>query len=108
MNGVTCNTNNYSRIKFFELFTYKIRDRVEMILEEDQIVIRPSVKPRQGWSEAFETMNENGDDKLLIQDIFDDEDPEEWKQSNIIKELGKLSKPEVKEVKAILKETYID
>jgi len=44
-----------------------------MILEEDQIVIRPSLKPRQGWSEAFEAMNVNGDDKLLIQDVFEDE-----------------------------------
>lgn len=51
---------------------YKIRETVEMILEEDQIVIRPSVKPRQGWSEAFEAMNANGDDKLLIEDIFND------------------------------------
>jgi len=29
-------------------------------------------------------------------------------KQRIIKELGKLSKPEIKEVKAVLKETYID
>ena len=29
-------------------------------------------------------------------------------KQRIIKDLGKLSKPEIKEVKAILKETYID
>lgn len=58
---------------------YNIRDTVEMILEEDQIVIRPTVKPRQGWSKAFEAMNACGDDKLLIKDVFNDENPEEWK-----------------------------
>jgi antitoxin MazE len=32
---------------------YNIRDSVEMILEEEQIVIRPSTKPRQGWGPCF-------------------------------------------------------
>jgi len=59
--------------KMLLLEKYKIRETVKMILEEDQIVIRPSIKPRQGWSEAFEAMNANGDDKLLIEDVFDDE-----------------------------------
>ena len=58
---------------------YKIRDTVEMILEEEQIVIRASTKPRQGWDEAFKAMNANGEDQLLMNDIFDDENPEEWK-----------------------------
>jgi len=58
---------------------YKIRDTVEMILEEEQIVIRASTKPRQGWDEAFKAMNANRDDQLLMNDIFDDENPEEWK-----------------------------
>lgn len=52
---------------------YKIRDTVEMILEKEQIVIRVSTKPRKGWDEAFITMNENGDDQLLMNDVFDDE-----------------------------------
>ena len=58
---------------------YNIRDSVEMILEEEQIVIRPSTKPRHGWDQAFKAMNVNGDDKLLMNDVFDDENPEEWK-----------------------------
>ena len=52
---------------------YKIRDTVEMILEKEQIVIRASTKPRKGWDEAFKAMNENGDDQLLMNDVFDDE-----------------------------------
>lgn len=58
---------------------YNIRDSVELILEEEQIVIRASTKPRQGWDEAYKAMNANGDDKLLISDVFDEENPEEWK-----------------------------
>jgi len=50
-----------------------------MILEEEQIVIRASIKPRQVWDEAFKAMNANGDDQLLMTDVFDDENPEKWK-----------------------------
>lgn len=29
---------------------------------------------RNGWSEAFKEMNNNGDDELLIPDVFEDEE----------------------------------
>jgi antitoxin MazE len=58
---------------------YKIRDKVEMILEEEQIVIRAFTNPRQGWDEAFKAMHANADDQLLIDDVFNDENLEEWK-----------------------------
>jgi antitoxin MazE len=58
---------------------YNIRDTVDLIMEKGQIIIRPLSKPRKGWEKAFRAMNENGDDKLLIPDIFDEEKLEEWK-----------------------------
>ncbi|HET6556605.1 MAG TPA: AbrB/MazE/SpoVT family DNA-binding domain-containing protein [Prolixibacteraceae bacterium] len=58
---------------------YNIRDRVELILEKGQIVIRPLSKPRNGWDKAFMEMHANGDDQLLVDDVFEDESPEEWK-----------------------------
>jgi antitoxin MazE len=58
---------------------YNIQDAVEVILEKGQIVIKPLSKPRKGWEKAFKKMAENGDDKLLINDVFDDENLEEWK-----------------------------
>lgn len=58
---------------------YKIQDTVEVILEKGQIVIKPLSRPRKGWEKAFKKMAENGDDRLLINDVFDDEDLEEWK-----------------------------
>ena len=30
-------------------------------------------QPRQGWAEAAKRAHENGDDKLLIPDVFEDE-----------------------------------
>ncbi len=35
-------------------------------------------KIRAGWDEAFKKMHLNGDDKLLISDILEDENPDEW------------------------------
>lgn len=58
---------------------YNIRDRVELILEKGQIVIRPFSKPRNGWDKAFMEMHANGDDQLLVDDVFEDESHDEWK-----------------------------
>ncbi len=58
---------------------YNIQDTVEVILEKGQIVIKPLSRPRKGWEKAFKKMSENGDDRLLINDVFDDENLEEWK-----------------------------
>ena len=58
---------------------YNIQDTVEVILEKGQIVIKPLSRPRKGWEKAFKKMAENGDDRLLINDVFDDENHEEWK-----------------------------
>jgi antitoxin MazE len=52
---------------------YQIQDKVELILEKDCIIIRPIRTPRQNWNQAFALMHENGDDKLLIEDIFEEE-----------------------------------
>ena len=57
---------------------YNIKDKVELILEKGKIVIQPLPNPRKGWEKAFEEMNENGDDRLLFNDIFEDETLEEW------------------------------
>lgn len=53
---------------------YHIQDKVELILEEDCIVIRPVAEPRQGWSDAFARMHAAGDDALLMDDVWDDDD----------------------------------
>jgi antitoxin MazE len=58
---------------------YNIQDTVDLILDKEQIIIKPLSRPRKGWDKAFKEMNANGDDQLLIPDIFEDENPGEWK-----------------------------
>lgn len=57
---------------------YNIQDKIELILEKGFIVLKPKVQPRQNWEAAFQEMHENGDDRLLIDDFFEDENLEEW------------------------------
>jgi antitoxin MazE len=58
---------------------YSMHDKIELILEKGYIVLKPITEPRVGWEKAFQKMHENGDDQLLINDIFEDETFEEWK-----------------------------
>jgi len=67
------------RISKTILERYNIRDTVDLILEKGQIILRPLSRPRKGWDKAFKQMNENGDDKLLFDDVFENENLEEWK-----------------------------
>lgn len=58
---------------------YNIREKVNLILEKGQIIIQPIAIPRKGWEDSFKEMSKNGDDRLLFNDVFEDEIPEEWK-----------------------------
>jgi antitoxin MazE len=42
-----------------------LRDEVEIEVQDDHLVIRPIVKPRSGWEDAFRRMHELGDNALL-------------------------------------------
>jgi antitoxin MazE len=57
---------------------YNIKDKVEVILEKDQIILKPIDVPRKNWEKEFEKMHANNDDKLLIHDVFEDESLDEW------------------------------
>ena len=57
---------------------YNIQDKIELILDKDFIVLKPKAEPRKDWEKAFQEMHKNGDDQLLIDDVFDDENFEEW------------------------------
>lgn len=61
------------RLNKMLLQRYNIVDMVELVMEDDCIIIRPVKKAREGWDEAFQSMRENGDDALLIPDVFEDE-----------------------------------
>lgn len=58
---------------------YNIKDKVELILEKGHIILKPVQTARKGWDEQFKKMHENGDDNLLMNDVFEDETFDEWK-----------------------------
>ena len=51
---------------------------MEVILEKGQIVLKPIPSPRADLEKEFKKMSENGDDTLLISDVFEDENLKEW------------------------------
>lgn len=57
---------------------YKIKDKMELVLEKGYIILKPKAEPRKGWEQAFKKMHDNGDDKILMPDLFEDETFEQW------------------------------
>jgi antitoxin MazE len=62
---------NSRGIRIPELFLEqtKLGDEVELEAQGNQIIIRPTTSPRQGWDEAFHAMAEHGDDQLLDDEL---------------------------------------
>ncbi|MEA5129553.1 MAG: AbrB/MazE/SpoVT family DNA-binding domain-containing protein [Proteiniphilum sp.] len=58
---------------------YNIHDTIELVLEKGRIILKPKSVPRKGWEKSFKQMHANGDDNLFIDNIFEDENFEEWK-----------------------------
>ncbi|HET9571033.1 MAG TPA: AbrB/MazE/SpoVT family DNA-binding domain-containing protein [Bacteroidales bacterium] len=58
---------------------YNIKDTLEVIMEKGYMILKPKTEVRKGWDDAFRQMHENGDDKLVEIDVFEDEIFEEWK-----------------------------
>ena len=57
---------------------YNKTDTLELILEKGYMILKPKQEPRKGWEKSFKKMHENGDDKLVVPDVFEDEKLEEW------------------------------
>lgn len=53
---------------------YNIGEKVELIFEKDFIILKAKPQPRKNWGKAFEEMHKNGDDRLQINDVFEDEE----------------------------------
>ena len=53
---------------------------VEISVEENRLVIGPATRPRSGWAEAFKSMAQVGDDKLIDGDVVPTRwEEDEWK-----------------------------
>ena len=61
----------------------RLREEVEMEAQEDQIILRAVLRPRQGWEEAFRAMAQQGDDQLFDGDLSGQSqwDQQEWQWS---------------------------
>ena len=57
---------------------YNIKDTLELILEKGYMILKPKTKSRKDWEKSFKKMHENGNDKPLMADNFEDENLEEW------------------------------
>lgn len=66
------------RLSKIILEKYNISDKVELILEKGYIILKAKNEPRKNWEKHFKKMAENEDDHLLIDDVFDEENFEEW------------------------------
>jgi len=51
---------------------------VELAVQKDRLVIRRAHRPREGWKEAFRSMAEHRDDRLLDEPVVTKWDREEW------------------------------
>jgi antitoxin MazE len=57
-----------------------IDNEVSIEVKDNHIIISaPDDIKRKGWEEAFREMAANGDDQLVIPDLFDDEEIPDWK-----------------------------
>lgn len=56
-----------------------LKGEVEMILKDNEIVLRPIHEARESWDSAFKKMAQNKDDQLL--DREEVESPSDWDDS---------------------------
>ena len=56
-----------------------LSEEVEMILKDNQIILRSVDDTREGWDQAFEKMAEQEDDQLLDQPEI--EQPSRWDET---------------------------
>ncbi|RLD71155.1 MAG: AbrB/MazE/SpoVT family DNA-binding domain-containing protein [Bacteroidetes bacterium] len=58
---------------------YGFVEKIELVMKQDHLELKPVKPPRQGWDKAFKEMHERGEDRLLDDDVLDDDLWEEWK-----------------------------
>lgn len=55
-----------------------IDKKVTIEVDGNKITLTPARSSRRGWAEACKRIHENGDDKLIIPDYFDNDLLEDW------------------------------
>lgn len=70
---ITIGNSRGIRLSKSILEKYSISDKIELVLEQGYMILKPKPEPRKGWEDAFKQMHEWGDDTLLIRDLLEDE-----------------------------------
>ncbi len=52
---------------------------VELEVTDDGLLIKSSGKPRASWAKAFQEMSENDGDELIIEDLSNTYEKENWR-----------------------------
>jgi antitoxin MazE len=55
-----------------------LEGEVEIAVAENELIIRSSTHPRDGWDEQFRAMAKNGDDQLVDEPLATEWDKKEW------------------------------
>lgn len=70
------------RIPKLLLDQLELGEEVELAVEEDQLIVRPVRRSRDGWDAAFRDMAKRGDDRMLDETAVSltqwDKDEWEW------------------------------
>jgi antitoxin MazE len=58
----------------------RLGTEVELDVQDEKIIIRSASHPRQAWEEKFRLMAENGDDRMVDEDLSEQTqwDKNEW------------------------------
>ncbi|HKI44369.1 MAG TPA: AbrB/MazE/SpoVT family DNA-binding domain-containing protein [Balneolales bacterium] len=56
-----------------------LSEEIEMILRDNEIVLRSAERTRKNWDQSFKEMAKKGDDQLIDQEEV--EQPREWDQT---------------------------
>ncbi|HNX57476.1 MAG TPA: AbrB/MazE/SpoVT family DNA-binding domain-containing protein [Spirochaetota bacterium] len=72
---ITIGNSKGIRIPNNVLKSLEIDSEVDLIVNEEkkELLLRPVRNSRQGWERAFKKMNQNHDDRLLVDDTVDSE-----------------------------------
>lgn len=57
----------------------RIKDKVHVSIEGDKLIIKSlNSNPRANWADQFMSANSDNNDSVLISDVFEDEDIDDW------------------------------
>lgn len=66
-------------IPFKLLKLLRIKDKVQMVVEGNKLIIMlPMINPRANWATQFQSANFPDDEEVLIPDVFEDEEFDDW------------------------------